>query len=39
MTRAREHLVLVGNARLLGEAPVFADLIDYCRQSGGYFDV
>ena len=39
MTRAREHLVLVGNARLLGEAPVFSDLIDYCRQSGGYFDV
>lgn len=31
MTRARAHLVLVGNAALLSAAPVFASLISYCR--------
>ena len=38
MTRAREHLVLVGNAELLAEAPVFDGLISYCKRMAGYFD-
>lgn len=36
MTRAMEHLVLVGNAPLLSESPVFHRLIEYVRNSGGY---
>jgi superfamily I DNA and/or RNA helicase len=36
MTRAMEHLVLVGNASLLSESPVFHRLIEYVRESGGY---
>ena len=36
MTRAMEHLVLVGNAPLLSESPVFHRLIEYVRESGGY---
>jgi superfamily I DNA and/or RNA helicase len=31
-----EHLVLVGNAPLLSESPVFHRLIEYVRESGGY---
>lgn len=38
MTRAREHLVMVGNAPLLRQNAVFASLIDYVREHGGYFE-
>lgn len=38
MTRAREHLVMVGNAPLLRQNAVFAGLIDYVRAHGGYLD-
>ena len=36
MTRAMEHLYLVGNAALLSESPVFSQLIDYAKNEGGY---
>lgn len=39
MTRAREHLVMVGNAPLLRRNAVFARLIDYVKEHGGYFDM
>ena len=29
MTRAREHLVMVGHAALLRQVPLFAELLDY----------
>ena len=38
MTRAREHLVMVGNARLLRQNEVFARLIDYVKECGGYVE-
>ena len=38
MTRAREHLVMVGNARLLRQNKVFARLIDYVKDCGEYFE-
>ena len=39
MTRAREHLVLVGDARLLCGASVFAKLVRYCKASGAFYNV
>jgi len=39
MTRAREHLVLVGDARLLCRASVFAKLVRYCKASGAFYNV
>lgn len=39
LTRAREHLVLVGNARLLGANAVFARLTDYLRRRGCFFSI
>ena len=38
MTRAREHLVMVGNASLLRQNEVFARLIDYVKDCGEYFE-
>ncbi len=38
MTRAREHLVMVGNAPLLCQNAVFARLIAYVKECGGYFE-
>ncbi len=37
MTRARKHLLMVGNAPLLGENPTFAALINFCKERGVYF--
>ena len=37
MTRAREHLVLLGNPRVLRESAVYSRLLDYCRAEAGYF--
>ncbi len=32
LTRAREHLVLLGNQEILKGSPVYRDLIEHCRQ-------
>lgn len=39
MTRAREHLILVGNPDLLSKDPVFHDLIKFTKRIGGYFHI
>ncbi len=38
MTRARRRLWLVGNAPLLAKNPLFARLIEYVKEKGGYVD-
>lgn len=37
MTRAREHLILIGNPGVLRKSPVYTELLDHCREAGGYF--
>lgn len=39
LTRARLHMVMVGNRRLLEENDVFAELMDYCEKRGGFLAV
>jgi hypothetical protein len=39
MTRAMEHLILVGNAELLSHAVVFARLLQYVRSIQGYYEI
>ena len=39
MTRAREHLVLVGNATILSHSPIYQQLLRHCREAGGYQDL
>lgn len=39
MTRARCHLLIFGNGRLIGVNPVFSKLIEYVRSAGCYIDV
>lgn len=39
MTRAQEHLLMVGNPRLLANDVVFSRLIDYVKALHGYFDI
>jgi superfamily I DNA and/or RNA helicase len=39
MTRAMEHLVMVGNAELLSHAIVFARLLHYVRSIQGYYEI
>lgn len=39
LTRARLGMVLVGNAPLLSEVPLFSRLLDYVRSVGGYVEV
>ena len=39
MTRARQHLFLVGHASLLATNPIFANLIRFVRDRGGYLAV
>ena len=39
MTRAREHLLLFGNAALLSNNVTFSQLMDFVRSRQGYFDV
>jgi len=36
LTRAREHLYILGNAALLREAPSYRRLIDYCTKNGRF---
>lgn len=38
MTRAREHLILIGNATLIAERPVFHKLIEYTKAKKEYFN-
>ena len=38
MTRARLQLLLFGNPRILGLNPLFARLMEYVRQKGGYVE-
>lgn len=37
MTRARLHLILYGNARLLSKIPTYKNLMDFTRQRGAYY--
>jgi superfamily I DNA and/or RNA helicase len=39
MTRARMHLVMYGNTKLLSENEVFAHLLKYVREKGDLIDV
>lgn len=39
MTRAREHLVILGHPGLLEQQPVYHKLIEHCRNTGGYVEV
>lgn len=39
MTRARQHLFVIGNAATLQSAPVYARLMDYARAKGVYVEV
>ena len=36
MTRARQHLIMVGNSALMCQAPLYADLLNYITSRGGY---
>ena len=38
MTRARQHLFMVGNPQLLATNPLFRRLIQFTRDKGGYMD-
>ncbi len=38
MTRARKHLVLVGNPAVLSGNPTFPLLMDFCKERGAYFE-
>lgn len=38
MTRARKHLIIVGNAPLLSSSPIFRKLIEYCRNHSAFFE-
>lgn len=38
MTRAMERLILVGNPRLLARNSIFASLIDYMKETEGYYE-
>ena len=39
MTRAEEHLVMIGNPRLLANSPIFLKLIDFAKSRHSYFDI
>ena len=39
MTRAEEHLIMVGNSTLLGRVPLFRELIDFVNDNDGYIDL
>ena len=39
MTRAEEHLIMIGNASLLSNNTIFSKLIEFCKSRYGYFDV
>ena len=39
MTRAMEHLIMVGNPSLLARNSIFASLIDFAKENGAYYDL
>ena len=39
MTRAMEHLIMVGNPSLLARNSIFASLIDFTKETGAYYDL
>ena len=39
MTRAREHMIFVGNSGLLSSVPTFGRLIDHIRSHGGIYSM
>ena len=39
ITRAEEHLIMVGNSTLLGRVPLFRELIDFVHENDGYIDL
>ena len=39
ITRARSHVIILGNAALLSESFIYAKLIDFCKSRGAYFDL
>lgn len=39
MTRATDHLIMVGNPDVLAHDDVYADLMSYVKSCGGWFDV
>jgi DNA replication ATP-dependent helicase Dna2 len=39
ITRARSHVIILGNAALLSESFIYAKLIDFCKNRGAYFDL
>ena len=36
LTRAREQMIITGNPHMLKGNSVFAQLMDYCKEKGGY---
>ena len=39
MTRAMKHLVMIGQAALLGENAVFSHLIDFCKRRHSFYEI
>lgn len=39
MTRAEEHLIMIGNKTLLDEDPIFHELINFVKERSGYFEI
>ena len=39
ITRAEEHLIMVGNSPLLSRVPLFRELIDFVHDNDGYMDL
>ena len=38
MTRAMDHLIMVGNPDLLARNSIFASLIDFMKETDAYYD-
>ena len=39
LTRAREHMIITGNSRLLSKNSIFSKLLSYIKKNGTYIDV
>ena len=39
LTRAREHVIMLGSAEILNENSVYAKFIDYCKSKNGFADL
>ncbi len=38
MTRAKEHLILVGNPKIICQTPIFRQLVNYIKEHNGYYE-